>query len=579
MKKESLALHIRRVFKEGEPEIGRLYGNLNGLKPSQTKEFERLYQRRIPADQIITPEIARQLTELSLGAKRQVGILVNRKGNITHVIIGDHQGLFIPDLSGYRSSVTRLRGLRLVHTHLNKEPISQDDLTDLTFLHLDLVTAISVDKNGLPGKTYLAYLLPQNPQNEKWAFLEFFHPSHVNLDFLELITSLEEEFERKQKPLKKAEGREKALLISVSNKAKHETHDSLNELRELAESCNISVLDYIIQYRPQVDPRHLLGQGKLREVAIRSIQRGATLLVFDCELNPAQVKSITDQTEMKVVDRTQLILDIFAQRAQSKEGKIQVELAQLKYLLPRLVKKNTAMSRLMGGIGGRGPGEQKLEIDRRRVRDRINRLEKEIKKLQARRITTRKKREKGDLPIISIVGYTNAGKSTLLNSLTHSQVHVEDRLFATLDPTSRRLRFPRDTEVIITDTVGFIRDLPQDLVNAFRATLEELSQADLLVHIIDVSNPNFKRQMDACEKILTDLELERIPMIRVFNKDDRFPDKVMLKNLCRLYDAMSISAVDTETLIPLTGKIEELILNQKSEEKIFCFPGKNNQLF
>ena len=557
----------KEKFKKGGPEIGRLYGNLNGLKPSQTKECERLYQRRIPADQIITPEIARQLTEISSEAKRQVGILVNRKGNITHVIIGDHQGLFIPDLSGYRSSVTRLRGLRLVHTHLNKEPITQDDLTDLTFLHLDLVTAISVDKNGLPGKTYLAYLLPQNPQNEKWAFLEFSHPSHVSLDFLELITSLEEEFERKQRPLKKAEGKEKALLISVSNKAKHETHDSLNELRELAESCNISVLDNIIQYRTQVDPRHLLGQGKLREVAIRSIQRGATLLIFDCELNPSQVKSITDQTDMKVIDRTQLILDIFSQRAQSKEGKIQVELAQLKYLLPRLVKKNTAMSRLMGGIGGRGPGEQKLEIDRRRVRDRINRLEKEIKKLHARRITTRKKREKGDLPIISIVGYTNAGKSTLLNSLTHSQVHVEDRLFATLDPTSRRLRFPRDTEVIITDTVGFIRDLPQDLVNAFRATLEELSQADLLVHIIDVSNPNFKRQMDACEKILTDLELGRIPMIRVFNKEDQFPDKGMLKNLCRLYDAMSISAVNTGTLIPLTEKIEELILNQKSEEK------------
>ncbi len=567
IKRKPFALQTRRVFKEGEPEIGRLYGNLNGLKPSQTKEFERLYQRRIPTDQIITPEIARQLTELSSESKRQVGILVNRRGNITHVIIGDHQGLFIPDLSGYRSSVTRLRGLRLVHTHLNKEPITQDDLTDLTFLHLDLVTAISVDKNGLPGKTYLAYLLPQNPQNEKWAFLEFFHPSEIKLDFLELITSLEEEFERKQKPLKKAEGKEKALLISVSNKAKHETHDSINELRELAESCNIKVLDHIIQYRPQIDPRHLLGVGKLREVAIRSIQRGATLLIFDCELNPTQVKSITDQTDMKVIDRTQLILDIFAQRAQSKEGKIQVELAQLKYLLPRLVKKNTVMSRLMGGIGGRGPGEQKLEIDRRRVRDRINRLEKEIKKLQTRRITTRKKREKGDLPIISIVGYTNAGKSTLLNSLTHSQVHVEDRLFATLDPTSRRLRFPRDTEVIITDTVGFIRDLPQDLVNAFRATLEELSQADLLVHIIDVSNPNFKRQMEACEKILTNLELGRIPLIRVFNKEDQFPDKGMLKNLCRLYDAMSISAVNTGTLIPLTEKIEELILNQKSEEK------------
>ena len=506
------------------------------------------------------------MTELSAEIKRQVGVLVNRKGNVTHVIIGDYQGLFLPDLSGYRSSDTRLRGLRLVHTHLNQEPITQDDLTDLTFLHLDLIAAISAEKNGLPGKVYLVYLLPHNSQNEKWAFLESSHPTQINLDFLELITSLEEEFDRKQKPRKIAEGKEKAILISVSNKTKDETGDSLAELQELAESCNITVLDHIIQYRPQVDPRHLLGQGKLREVAIRGIQRGATLLIFDGELNPAQVKSITDQTEMKVIDRTQLILDIFAQRAQSKEGKIQVELAQLKYLLPRLVKRNTAMSRLMGGIGGRGPGEQKLEVDRRRVRDRINRLEKEIKKLETRRITTRKKREKGNLPIISIVGYTNAGKSTLLNTLTHSKIFVENRLFATLDPTSRRLRFPRDTEAIITDTVGFIRDLPKDLVNAFRATLEELSQADLLVHLIDVSNPSFRRQMDACEKILNDLGLHQIPLIRVFNKEDKFPDKGMLKNLCRLYNAISISAMNSNSLIPLAEKIEGLLLYYQPRE-------------
>jgi len=478
-------------------------------------------------------------------------------------VIGNHQGIFLPDLSDYRTSLIRLRGLRLVHTHLNNEPITEEDLTDLTFLHLDLVTAISVEKNGLPGKVYLAYLLPQNPKNEKWAFLEFPHPSQINFDFLDFINSLEEEFEKKQKPLKAADQQEKAILVSVSNKNKYETEDSLAELKELAESCHLTVVDQIVQYRAQIDPRHLLGEGKLREVTIRSMQKGATLLIFDGELNPAQVKSITDHTELKVIDRTQLILDIFAQRAQSKEGKIQVELAQLKYLLPRLVKRNTAMSRLMGGIGGRGPGEQKLEIDRRRVRDRIARLEKEIKNLQMRRSITRKKREKENLPIISIVGYTNAGKSTLLNSLTESQVKVEDRLFATLDPTSRRLRFPRETEVIITDTVGFIRNLPQDLMNAFRATLEELNQADLLLHIIDISNPNFKRQMEACEKILAELGLSQIPMIRVFNKEDKFLDKVMLKNLCRFYNAISISAIQPETLIPLTEKIEDLILSQK----------------
>jgi len=525
-----------------------------------------LYQRKIFPSQVVTPELARQIASFSSEIKRQIGILVNRQGKVTHVIIGDRQGVFIPDLSGYRSSATRLRGLRLVHTHLNREHITQDDLTDLAILRLDLVAAIGVEKDGLPGKVSLAHLLPENPHNEQWALIEFPHPSRTTLDFLQLVSSLEEEFERKQKSRTVEGDRERAILVSVSQKSTPETEESLDELQELAQSCNISVLDRIIQYRSQIDPRHLLGKGKIREVVIRSFQLGASLLIFDCELNPAQVKSITDQTEIKVVDRTQLILDIFAQRAHTKGGKIQVELAQLKYLLPRLVTKNTAMSRLTGGIGGRGPGETKLEINRRRVRDRIARLEKEIRILQKQRITKRKKREKGALPVISIVGYTNAGKSTLLNSLTHSQVHVEDRLFATLDPTSRRLRFPRDTEAIITDTVGFLRDLPQDLVNAFRATLEELIQADLIVHLIDVSNPGFEKQMEACEQILYDLGLERIPKMRVFNKEDKFHDVTILKNLCRLYDAISISAINPATLITLTEKIEAFFLKQKTLE-------------
>ena len=508
--------------------------------------------------------------------KRQVGILANRRGKITHVIVGDHQGIFIPDISNYRSSATRLRSLRLVHTHLNNEPITQDDLTDLALLHLDLVSAIAVRKDGLPGKVFLAHLLPENPKNEQWNLLEFPHPAQINLDFLALITSLEEEFVRRQKLPKLENVQEKAILVSVSREPKPETQESLDELEELANSCNINVLDRIVQYRSEIDPHHLLGKGKIREVVIKCLQLGASLLIFDCELNPAQVKFITAYTEMKVIDRTQLILDIFAQRAHSRQGKIQVELAQLKYLLPRLVKRNTAMSRLMGGIGGRGPGEQKLEIDRRRVRDRINRLEKEIQKLQTRRITTRKKRQRVNLPVISIIGYTNAGKSTLLNALTYSRVAVESRLFATLDPTSRRLRFPRNTEAIITDTVGFLRDLPQDLMNAFRATLEELSQADLLIHLVDISNPGFKRQIEACEKILSKLRLDRITKILVFNKMDRFPNKGVLKNLCRLYEAMSISALNPATLIPLTKKIEDFLLQMKGGCSIYSLDSRNN---
>lgn len=506
---------------------------------------------------------------LSSETKRQIGLLVDRRGNITHVIVGDHHGLFIPDLSGTRSSPTRLRGLRLVHTHLNGEPITQDDFTDLALLRFDMVVALGVENEGLPGRVFAAHLLPDNVRHDQWTVVEFSHPSHITLDVLGLVTSLEEEFDRQQRSRAIEKGGEKAILVSVSQKSRHETEEALDELEELAHSSSLTVADRIVQYRSQADPRHLLGKGKIREVVLRSLQVGATLLIFDCELNPAQIKSITDQTDMKVIDRSQLILDIFAQRATSKDGKMQVELAQLKYLLPRLVTKNTAMSRLTGGIGGRGPGETKLEINRRRVRDRINRLEKEVRLLQQRRQTKRKRREKGDLPIISIVGYTNAGKSTLLNSLTHSEVHVEDRLFATLDPTSRRLRFPRDTEAIITDTVGFIRDLPQDLVSAFRATLEELHQADILLHVIDISSENFEQRMEACEMILSDLDLNHIPRIRVFNKEDRFPDKPLLQNLCRRHDAVSISALNPPTLLPLTETVEALLLRQKVSETAF----------
>ena len=522
-----------------------------------------MYQRKIPSNHVITLEAARQIAAISSETKRQVGVLIDRRGKVTHVIIGDHQGLFIPDLSGYRSSATRLRGLRLVHTHLKQEVITEDDLTDLSLLHLDLVAAVAVGKDGFPGKVFFAHLLPDNIHHEQWSLIEYSHPSHITLDFLQLITSLEEEFDRKQRSRKFDGAWERTILVSVSQKPAPETEESLDELEELAHSCNLTVLDKIIQYRSRVDSWHLLGRGKIREVVIRSLQLGASLLIFDCDLNPAQIKSLTDQIDIKVIDRTQLILDIFAQRANSKEGKVQVELAQLKYLLPRLATKNTAMSRLTGGIGGRGPGETKLEINRRRVRDRINRLEKEIRLLQQRRGIKRKKRKKEGLPVVSIVGYTNAGKSTLLNTLTRSEVNVEDRLFATLDPASRRLRFPKDTEAIITDTVGFIRDLPQDLVNAFRATLEELSEADLLLHLIDISNVNFEKQMEACEKILSDLEIDQIPRVRVFNKEDVFPDKAALKKLCRRYDAISVSATNSATLIALTEKIEAFFLKQK----------------
>jgi GTP-binding protein HflX len=337
------------------------------------------------------------------------------------------------------------------------------------------------------------------------------------------------------------------------------SEDSLAELKELCRTAGVEVFDAVIQRRPEVDPRTLIGKGKLSDLVIRALQMDANLLIFDHELTSAQIRSLADFTEMKVIDRTQVILDIFARRAHSREGKIQVELAQLKYRLPRLTTQDAGLSRLAGGIGGTGPGETKLEVDRRRLRDRIRHLEKELKGIGKARGQRRSRREKTGLPVISIVGYTNAGKSTLLNALTKSEVFTGDRLFATLDPKSARLRFPRDTEAIVTDTVGFIRDLPKELVAAFRATLDELREADILLHVIDVGNPAFEAQIAAVERILSELDLIAKPTLRIFNKADRVADKAILASLCRRFGAVALSALDPATLPPLMEKLETLI--------------------
>jgi len=359
-------------------------------------------------------------------------------------------------------------------------------------------------------------------------------------------------------PPRREQGAERTILVSVSTASRRNAMDSLDELRELATSGGLHVVDSILQQRKQVDSRFCIGTGKLNELTFLAMQKGVTLIVFDQELNPSQIRSITDRIDLKVIDRTQLILDIFAQRARTREGKLQVELAQLKYLLPRLVTKNTAMSRLTGGIGGRGPGETKLEINRRRVRERIHRLEKAIDQVIRVREQQKSRRSRRGLPIISIIGYTNAGKSTLLNTLTQSEVMVADRLFATLDPSSRRLRFPREIEVIITDTVGFIRDLPKELMAAFRATLEELRSADLLLHVIDVSNPQHPRQIRSVEQILSDLGLDGIPELRVLNKMDRLTAEAAA-GLEGKWKGVAVSAIQRQSLMPLIREMESRI--------------------
>lgn len=549
--------HAQNIFKK-EKFINKISGHTTGLRAAQLKQLERLGYRGMPPESIITNELARQISYLSHDLNRQIGILISRKGEINKIIVGDHKSILIPSLEGFRSSSLRFKGLRLIHTHLNGEKLSDEDLTDLSHLRLDLIGALEVREDGSPGLMHWAHLIPENPTGDYWIFMKPEEPHQLKTNFLSFIQSLEDEFSRKQRS-RKIDATDKAILLRVEKNPLADAEASLEELAQLARTCGVEVFDSIIQYRPQPDPKFMVGRGKLTTIDLRASQIGANMLIFDHELTPAQARSISDFTGMKIIDRTQVILDIFARRAHSREGKIQVELAQLKYRLPRLTHLDTSLSRLAGGIGGIGPGETKLEIDRRRTRERIHRLEKDLKTITKSRQQRHGRRERTGLPIISIVGYTNAGKSTLLNTLTKSSVLVEDKLFATLDTKSARLRFPQDTEAIITDTVGFIRNLPRELFTAFRATLDELYDADILLHVIDVSNSHFEEQAVAVKKILEELDVNNKPTINVLNKSDQVADKELLENLCRRMNAVAISALDKSTLFILMEKIETTI--------------------
>jgi len=535
-----------------------VFGNTLGLKPSQLHALRRTYRRRVEPRDVVSPELARHLVDVSLETRRQVGVLLDRKGDVQAVIIGDAHRLEIPDVGRARAGESRLRGLRLVHTHLDGEPLTRDDHTDLALLRLDLVAAVEVREDGMPGRVHYAHLLPENPQGAMWKDEQAASVHELAYDAAEGALALEEEFAR-ARAVRRTGGRERAILVGTGGgRGRADADSSLLELRELARTAGVEVIDAVVQLRRDPDPRYLIGKGKLEDIVLRSMQLMATLVVFDAELSPSQARHISEATSLKILDRTQLILDIFAQRAQSADGKLQVELAQLRYLYPRLVGRDDSLSRLAGGIGGRGPGETKLEIDRRRVRDRITALERRIEALSGDRLLRRRQRNLRGLPVLSIVGYTNAGKSTLLNALTRSEVLVEDVLFATLDPTSRRLRFPRDREVIVTDTVGFIRDLPPDLVNAFRATLEELDDADLLLHVVDASDPRHEDQIRAVERILLDLGLSGKRRLLVFNKADRLPSGEG-EALAHRHGGIAVSARSHDGLPALLARCDRLL--------------------
>lgn len=540
-------------------------GNRAGLKPSEISALERIYRRRVRPEEIVSPELAGFLCELSRALARQVGVLISRQGAIEHVIVGDASTLVLPEVGRVRAGHGRFRGLRLVHTHLRNEALSRDDLVDLALLRLDLVAAVGVNHEGRPADLHVAHLLPPREGKSPWVVLPPTPFFRTHIDFAETIAALEQEFDRVLPSGRATRAVERALLVVAEiGKARGQSDARIHELRELCRTAGLDVVDVAVQRRPEADPRYLIGRGKLEDVLVRAMQYDAGVLIFDPDLTPGQAHATASFTDLKVIDRTMLILDIFAQRARSRDAKLQVELAQLRYRLPRLQEENTMMSRLVGGIGGRGPGETKLEIGRRRARERLHRLEKDVEQTRRQRAGRRSARKERGLPVVAIVGYTNAGKSSLLNSLTGSEVLAEDKLFATLDPTTRRLRFPRERELILADTVGFIRDLPKDLAQAFHATLEELDDADLLLHVVDSSDADRDAQIVAVERILKDLDLAETPRMLVYNKADRLlpEERAILEAGGR---NLAISALDRKTMAPLLAAMEHELWREGHE--------------
>ncbi len=542
------------------------------MKALERKALERLYSRRYTAAAGFSIEQARELCSLSRRLGRQIGLLINRQGKPEYVILGTAAGLLIPPLGRSRLGQSRLRGLGLLHTHLSDDDISQEDLMDLLFLRLDFLSVLQADKTGAPRFFQYSHLLPA-PGTESPYYLSPALPmEEIELNLKAQIEAVEQEMSSRQneiwydkcaarveKAKKEAAARRsrqtpkpvgagRAILVSVSKSARKMQERFLEELAELAAAAGVEVCGQML-YRPSEHQRSasrlLLGEGRLAELEVLALKTRADMIIFDGELSPAQIDYLARITERKVLDRTMLILDIFSQRANSRAGKLQVELAQLEYALPRLAGRNAgrAMDRLAGGIGGRGPGETKLELDRRRIRARMAKIKLEIKSLSQQRGLARSRREQAGLPVICLIGYTNTGKSTLLNKLTQSNVYVENQMFATLDSTARRLFVPgspksatnpetspwhsnapvptsSELETVITDTVGFIRDLPGPLRAAFTATLEELNGASLLVHVADASHPDLDLQIESVQKIIVELGLDSIPCLLALNKWD-----------------------------------------------------------
>ncbi|MBX9879035.1 MAG: GTPase HflX [Candidatus Obscuribacterales bacterium] len=562
-----------------------------GLKKSEIKKLERLLQERIPVDKVLTLDIAESAAEFSHETGYPISLVIDRRGQVVNVTLGQPSDVNMPELRGVRVGPGRLCGHRIIHTLLvnggnkvNRQTPSKESLQVLARHRLDLLATIEVNPQGsfsskkgehgvLADVVHIAHLLPKRSSDgDIWKLMQ---PSTVRMaeteDFAGLISSLEDEFSKLAPNLKLGKGEERAVLAGLITAETDAwmVEDELDELAQLARSAGATVCGRLTQSRFTPDARYFFGSGKVQELALLVQEMGANLVIIDDELTPNQQRNLEEIVGVKVIDRTELILDIFAQRAQTKEGKLQVELAQLNYLFPRLIGKGLTLSRLGGGIGTRGPGETKLEVDRRRIRDRITLLQKQTVNIHNYRQTQRRKRQDEHLPTVALTGYTNSGKSTLLNALTKAEVLVENKLFATLDPATRRTVLPDNSPVLMTDTVGFIKKLPTDLIAAFKATLEEVAMADVLMHVVDASHPNVLDQINSVYDVLSELSAIDKPMITVLNKADVVRQEDLEWLAAQVPNPIVVSAIKRQGLGGLLKQVQSILEEVCPERRLY----------
>lgn len=561
--------------------IETIHGNLKGLKSSQLKQLQRLYHQRQPRDLPTTAEFAQRLAAISTEINQSVSAYINRRGQVIRVGVGTPRQTQIPPLELPRYGAKRLSGIRCITTTLKSDPPKKPSLTAMVLQRLDLLVTLTLTGSGFQRRgggatgyvesAYLAHLAPESdPNREEGLYWNVSPPLSLDMltkqDFLDLVEGLETEFEREYVAQQVDSSHQRLVVVGLMSEelSQQQFEDGLAEVTRLVDTAGGEVLQVITQRRSRPHPQTVIGAGKVQEIAIAVQTVGASLVAFDQDLSPAQVRNLEKEIGVRVIDRTELILDIFAQRARSRAGKLQVELAQLEYLLPRLVGRGEAMSRLGGGIGTRGPGETKLETERRRIQKRVSRLQQEVNQLQSHRSRMRQQRQKQEVPTIAVVGYTNAGKSTLLNSLTNAEIYAEDQLFATLDPTTRRLAVPSEGElktVLLTDTVGFIKELPPSLIDAFRATLEEISEADAMLHVVDLSHWAWQSQIQSVSNILEEMPIMPPESLWVFNKIDQVENERLTEARTAFPKAIFISAEQRLGLEVLREKMGEMIMN------------------